>query len=588
MTHSDTKSRYKKQLFFSMFIVSVSCLLYFTLPNPFEIEKTSYLFDVLGVIAFLIIWQLGVPMPYIGLVSMERVIQFFLLLTIDFHQAAIINAIAAMIWPFINKKYSQSSFKLSLVKSIHNAGMVSIMVLVTGSIMYNFISIFPVSHLNQNIIIGLLVTSISIQVLNFSILGTFYRLDGKKVSELFNYLNLIIEIIFVPLGVLAAILFNLNEMNLFTLLALFTITVLFAFHSNAFVQRERVDLRHIKKIGYDHNNLLSVTKDLANNIKSLLHFDSFYVALLNSDENEIEVVYQTHKKTRKPVGLIIREVEIAIESKSIHCNNNFQHGSSQSQSVLVTPLINHNGVYGAICLLSNSSDFYSVSDSTILREIADKYSMILSYARAYEILEHHSQKLENLVEMRTTELRSANSDKQKLLDELTIKSSMLKHLSEHDYLTDLYNRRYFNQIASQLNSVINVSVALIDLDHFKAVNDTYGHTVGDKVLIQVAALLKSIFIEDATIARYGGEEFIVLFEGVYFSRVKQLCEAFRLAIKSHNWGAIAENLSLTVSLGIEHSTENQTIAQVIDQSDQNLYRAKDLGRNQIVTTKDSK
>jgi diguanylate cyclase (GGDEF)-like protein len=237
--------------------------------------------------------------------------------------------------------------------------------------------------------------------------------------------------------------------------------------------------------------------------------------------------------------------------------------------------------------MSNSINAYSVSDSGIVKDIAYKYSMILSYARAYEILEHHSQTLENLVNKRTNELKRANSEKQQLLDELTKKSLRLKQLSEHDYLTGLFNRRYFNQIISELNSTVDISIALIDLDHFKKVNDTYGHSIGDEVLIQVANTMKTVFSENVTIARYGGEEFVVLFDNVVFSRVNNLCELFRASVQSYNWNSIVPNLKLTVSLGVESSTTKQDIKSIIDQADQNLYKAKELGRNQIVISRDS-
>ena len=587
MVHSNTKSRYRNQLIFSLFVVLTSWVLYFVLPSNLALANSSYLFDILGVIAFLVVWQLGIPMPYIGIVSMERAVQFFLLLTIDFHQAAVINAIAAMIWPFANKKYSQNSLKVSFVKSIHNSGMVAIMMLVSGFIIHSVNSAYPVLALSESVIVGVIFASISIQFLNFSILGAFYRLDDKKLSQLFSYLNFVIEIIFVPLGVLAAVIYNNNETSLFILLLLFTVSVLFAFHSNAFVQRESVDLSHIKKIGYDHNNLLSVTKDLANNIKSLLHFDSFYVALLNTEKNELEVVYQTHKKSRKPLNLFIYEVEKAMESEILYSNNNLQLDSKAEKSVLIAPMINHEGVYGAINLLSNSSNAYSVSDGTIIKEIADKYSMILSYARAYEILEHHTQKLENLVDQRTRELSLANSEKQHLLDEVTEKSLKLKQLSEQDYLTGLFNRRYFNSIISDLNSTVNISISLIDLDHFKLVNDTYGHGIGDEVLVHIAKILNSVFSEKVTIARFGGEEFVVLFDNIDYSTVKSLNESFRQSVQSFDWSAIAKGLKLTVSLGVENSTTNQSINNILDQADQNLYKAKNLGRNQIVFTKGS-
>jgi hypothetical protein len=305
MVSSDTNSRYKKQLLFSLFVVAISLLLYFSLHPTFDSQKTTILFDLIAVITFLIIWHLGIPMPYIGLVSMERSIQFFLLLTIDYHQAAVINAIAAFIWPFTNKKYSQSSFKLSALKSMHNSGMVAIMMLVTGFLLSKMLSEFPVLNLTEHVVYALLLSSVSIQILNFSILGTFYRLDGKKVSELFSPINLVIELIFVPLGILAAVLYNKSEVGLFIILMVFTLVVLIAFYSNAFTQKGKMDLIQIKNIGYDHNNLKSVVSDLANNIKNLLHFDSFYVAMLNDDENELEVIYQTHKQSRKPLKLFI-------------------------------------------------------------------------------------------------------------------------------------------------------------------------------------------------------------------------------------------------------------------------------------------
>ena len=97
-------------------------------------------------------------------------------------------------------------------------------------------------------------------------------------------------------------------------------------------------------------------------------------------------------------------------------------------------------------------------------------------------------------------------------------------MSEHDYLTGLFNRLYFNQVTSNLETTVGISIALIDLDHFKLVNDTYGHSIGDQVLIQVANTMEIIFSEEVTIARYGGEEFAAI--GItkdYYDRAALSC-----------------------------------------------------------------
>ncbi|MGQ8366244.1 GGDEF domain-containing response regulator [Glaciecola sp. 1036] len=160
---------------------------------------------------------------------------------------------------------------------------------------------------------------------------------------------------------------------------------------------------------------------------------------------------------------------------------------------------------------------------------------------------------------------------------------IIRKTANTDYLTGLPNRRHF---FSEVKTILrrepeNVSLALLDLDHFKAINDTYGHEQGDIVLKDVAKLMKKHF-KSHPISRFGGEEFCVFFDGINQVNALKKLEDFRLAVQEKMFKSGKRKVKCTVSIGLT-SKGHQKIEQMLSFADENLYKAKSNGRNRIVS-----
>ena len=173
---------------------------------------------------------------------------------------------------------------------------------------------------------------------------------------------------------------------------------------------------------------------------------------------------------------------------------------------------------------------------------------------------------------------------------LEVKSRELAHLSNTDVLTGLYNRRYFNQALdlewkrSGRNKTI-LSVILFDIDHFKNINDSFGHQAGDEYLIKTAEIMNSVFKRDLDIvARYGGEEFIVLLPEIHAGHARQLAEQIRQKMESLIVNYKEKKVSATISAGVMCCVADfNTISDyIITCADKALYEAKQGGRNRVV------
>ncbi|QNM97447.1 GGDEF domain-containing protein [Chitinimonas koreensis] len=157
----------------------------------------------------------------------------------------------------------------------------------------------------------------------------------------------------------------------------------------------------------------------------------------------------------------------------------------------------------------------------------------------------------------------------------------------HDPLTTLYNRRYLEAALEEAarrsrRSHRPVGLMMLDLDHFKAINDNYGHEVGDEVLREVAAKLKSSLRSGDIACRYGGEEFTVLLGGASLPATRLRAEQFRQTVEQLRVSHRGKMLRLTVSIGIAAFPENGTqISEVLHQADRALYEAKHGGRNRV-------
>lgn len=180
--------------------------------------------------------------------------------------------------------------------------------------------------------------------------------------------------------------------------------------------------------------------------------------------------------------------------------------------------------------------------------------------------------------------------------ENVLHNAQLQHIGFTDTLTSLYNRRYVNQrlqeeVTRAQREDQPIAVLYIDVDHFKNINDKYGHLNGDIVLKTVSLLLKQGLRLSDVLGRFGGEEFIAILPNTTESEAIQIAERLRLIIagKGVQITSQEDSLMVTVSIGItciqpqSTSTIDQTIEQLLSQADIALYRAKAQGRNFVVS-----
>lgn len=159
----------------------------------------------------------------------------------------------------------------------------------------------------------------------------------------------------------------------------------------------------------------------------------------------------------------------------------------------------------------------------------------------------------------------------------------IEKLSITDQLTTLYNRHYLEQaFTSEINRALryktDLSLIMVDIDHFKLVNDTYGHEVGDETLKSLADILKSYVRKTDIVGRWGGEEFIILAPNTNEDEAVIVAQKIRIAIENFEFKVVGHK---TASFGISHYKDNDKREDFVNKADGALYRAKQQGRNRV-------
>lgn len=182
------------------------------------------------------------------------------------------------------------------------------------------------------------------------------------------------------------------------------------------------------------------------------------------------------------------------------------------------------------------------------------------------------------------------SNKLDVIKKINFMYSQTRYMSVTDPLTGLYNRRHFEENlereflrASRYKS--ELSFAIIDVDFFKKVNDTYGHSTGDYVLKEVAYLILQTFRKTDMVFRYGGEEFAVIITETPLEKALIPLERLRKSIENYPFNYNGEDIKVTVSIGASEVNENtESVHKFFDDADKALYTAKENGRNRIITS----
>ncbi len=200
--------------------------------------------------------------------------------------------------------------------------------------------------------------------------------------------------------------------------------------------------------------------------------------------------------------------------------------------------------------------------------------------RLADELQVANDELEQRVRARTTELADALQREQRL-------SAQLAELSLRDSLTGLHNRRHMDETIDRMfryamRSGHPLSIAIIDLDDFKRVNDRHTHLVGDEVLRHSAVVLAEAIRGSDELVRMGGEEFALLMPGTSSDEALTVCERMRVALKTHSWDAVVQGIAVTASFGVATTGSASEVSELLREADQQLLLAKRMGKNRVL------
>ena len=232
---------------------------------------------------------------------------------------------------------------------------------------------------------------------------------------------------------------------------------------------------------------------------------------------------------------------------------------------------------------SDTTDFKSLMDANL-----DNLSKVekegLSVIEVMALVRKMVQELQ-AIRQSTISFSGSLVRAEKEIESLKLKLQESQHEALYDALTGLCNRRYFDSEIESKMGIDKLSLMLIDIDHFKVINDTHGHLMGDLVLKAVAKKLQSSCREDAQVFRYGGEEFVVLIPGADIQKTRHIAEVMRrsiekIVIKDRRTGTILRDV--TVSIGVAQRSKDEQPNDLMERADKLLYKAKTLGRNRVM------
>lgn len=245
-------------------------------------------------------------------------------------------------------------------------------------------------------------------------------------------------------------------------------------------------------------------------------------------------------------------------------------------SLICVPVLFADKVLGVVNVSHRRANVFTDAHERLLAVFASFLGQILTNWRYYHQMEEEIQR-------RTQELESALAEAEEL-------KRRYQHLSIVDELTGIHNRRFFfpeahAALAGAVRHRHAFSIMMVDLDHFKQINDLYGHGMGDKVLQVTAALLKGQTREGDIIARFGGEEFVLALPNTDMEGAKQLADRILHSLRSLAFNASGKTVRVTTSIGLSGLTGSESpdrpdlLESLLRQADQALYFSKAHGRD---------
>lgn len=264
----------------------------------------------------------------------------------------------------------------------------------------------------------------------------------------------------------------------------------------------------------------------------------------------------------------------------------------RSKSFLTVPLKNYaEETIGVLQLLNAKNDkgeviAFTTESQPLIEALASQASVALENRYLLDEQEAMKKELEKEVDKRTRELRDA-------LSKLSEAHVILKELTTIDAVTGIKNRQFFDDVFDQewrraVRQQYEISILMLDLDHFKVINDSHGHLVGDTCLAEVAREINGMINRPSdVVARYGGEEFVIILPYIENEKAVMLAEQIRERVEKTRFDAEGHHLNVTISIGVATVLPDETMdgRDLIAAADAALYDAKAMGRNRVVSTR---
>jgi diguanylate cyclase (GGDEF)-like protein len=556
----------------------------------------------------LLVWQFGFAAPALGMLSMERMPQVAALALLPMPQAAVLTALPALLFPALNRRYRQGSWAVGAQRGVHNTCMIFLMAVAAGAVYRALGGPLPLRSLDGHALFALAAMAVVMQSVNNAMIIGYYALEGRDTTRLLNARYLLMDLCFVPFGVLLALITATAGNDVLGLFLALVVLIVLSLHSlnvsRGAVQArlDNLDAAGLRGAGADVRRLDGVLEGLIRRMQSLFQFRIAYIALHDPARDAFDLRIEQVGAQRQPpsyrpldtglAGLVFASGEpLLIDDwdsapQALKARAVLGPGERPG-SLLVVPLRLEERVIGVVSIQHDVAHFYSEADKNALQTLAGDSAALIADAQTFDELAAYREHLEELVAARTAELEASLARNDALLAELQGKGELLERQSREDALTGVANRRHFDErLAAEIARAERyghpLCLLLVDLDHFKRVNDSAGHAAGDAVLVRAAREMAGHARATDFLARIGGEEFALLLPEQDAPGAAVVAEHLRAALAALDYGGIWPGLRVTASVGIASLRGNEGRDALLRRADAALYAAKNAGRDRVV------